>query len=171
MLEELSHSSGALVLRSPLLASAGIPHAFSTRIGGISSGPFASLNFGNPADCENRDPPENIRENFRRLLDAAGCPGREVVEVHQVHGCGVHSITPGSPAHPGPSSTKADAMVTADPARVLAVRTADCCPVLLASPDGGHVAAAHAGWRGVVSGIVPATVGAIRRAGASEVRR
>lgn len=168
MLELITHTNGAVVLRSPLLTSARIPHAFSTRIGGISRGPFASLNFGNPNPCDDRDPPENIRENYRRLLEAAGCPGRELVEVHQVHGCEVHTARRGQPAHDGPNSTKADAIVTSDPSRALAVRTADCVPVLLASADGQHVSAVHAGWRGVVSGVVPAAVDGLKHDGAEE---
>jgi polyphenol oxidase len=166
MLQQIQHPSGAVVLRSPLLAEAGIPHAFSTRVGGVSAGIFASLNFGNPSPCENRDRPQNIRENFRRLLEAAGSPGRELVEVHQVHGGEVHLVRRGEPAHPGPSSTKADAMVTADPNRVLAIRTADCAPVLIAGTEGRHVSVVHAGWRGVIAGVVPAAVRALRQEGA-----
>ena len=169
MLELSTHPNGAVVLRSLLLASAGIPHAFSTRIGGISRGPFASLNFGNPNPCDDRDPPENIRANYELLLEAAGCPGRELVEVHQVHGCDVHTARRGHPSHDGPNSTKADAIATSDPSRALAVRTADCVPVLLASSDGKHVAAVHAGWRGVVSGVVPAAVRELRRGGEDRI--
>lgn len=160
------------VLRSPLLSAIGVPHAFSTRIGGVSAGLFSSLNFGNPSDLarEERDPPEHIRENYARLLAAAGCPGRELVEVHQVHGSAVHVVRAGSPAHPPGGDTRADAIVTDDPARVLAVRIADCAPVLLASEDGRVVAAVHAGWRGVVTGVLVEAVRAMCELGASGVR-
>jgi polyphenol oxidase len=169
MLEQVQHSSGAVILRSPRLAAAGVPHAFATRVGGVSGGPFASLNFGNPNPCDARDPPENIRENYRRLLEATGAPGRELVEVHQVHGAAVHLVRRGEPAHHGPGSTKADAMITADPVRALAIRTADCVPVLLASDDGRCVGAVHAGWRGIVAGVVPAVIADFRAMGITRI--
>jgi polyphenol oxidase len=163
MVRLIQSPSGAVILRSSLLEACGIPHAFSTRIGGISEGPFATLNFGNPNPCDRRDPPENIRENFRRLLAAAGIePTREIVEVHQVHGADVHEVHPDAPAHPGPSSTRADSILTSDPARALAIRTADCAPVLFASHDGRWVAAVHAGWRGTIAGVVSAAVERLR---------
>jgi polyphenol oxidase len=158
MLQRVEHSSGAVFLRSPLLAAAGIPHAFSTRIGGISRGPFASLNFGNPNPCDDRDPIENIGEHWRRLLAAAGAEGRQLVEVHQVHGRDVHRVERDQPAHPGPKDTKADALITDDAARALAVRTADCLPILIATRDGSRVAAIHAGWRGIAANVIAATV-------------
>lgn len=132
---------------------------------------FDSLNLGNPSDLppESRDPAANIRENFARILAAAGCPGREIVEVHQVHGGEVHRCLRGHPAHAGPRDTRADALVSDDPGRALAIRVADCAPVLLASADGRVVGAAHAGWRGVIAGVVPRTVEAMRETGANEL--
>ena len=132
-----------------------VPHAFSTRPGGVSvatpAADFSSLNFGNPGELtEHRDPPGNIARNFELLAGAIGGRGREIVQVHQVHGAGVHVVRRGERAHPTAHDTKADAVVTDDPARLLAVRVADCCPILLASGDGSVVGAVHAGWRGVV---------------------
>lgn len=166
MIAPVITSSGAVLLRSSLLAEAGVPHGFSTRRGGVSSVPFDSLNLGNPSDldADRRDPPANIRENYRRILTGIGAADRELVEVHQVHGAGVHVIRRGGPSHPGlpeGTTTKADAIVTDDPGRALAVRVADCAPVLLASPDGRVVAAVHAGWRGVVAGVLPAAIAAM----------
>jgi YfiH family protein len=163
-------------LHSALLTSIGVPHAFSTRHGGVSAGMFASLNFGNPGELprEERDPPENIRQNWTRLTEAisAGVPGsapsgREIVEVHQVHGEAVCRVLAGgvTPRDEEGRDIKADAMVTDDPARLIAVRVADCAPVLLASGDGRVVAAVHAGWRGVVGGVVPAAVQEMRAIG------
>jgi YfiH family protein len=162
----------AQVLRSRVLAEIGVPHAFSTRVGGVSVGVFASLNLGNPSDlrAEDRDPPGNIRENYARVLEAAGCPGRALVEVHQVHGAAVHIVRRDGFAHAGPSDIRADAIVSDDPSRVLAIRVADCTPVLLASGDGRVVGAVHAGWRGVVAGVLPAAVRAMRSLGAAEIR-
>lgn len=158
----VSHGPDPQLLRSSRLSC--VPHAFTTRAGGVSAGVFASLNFGNPGDLppERRDPMANIRENWRRVLDAIGAGGRELVEVHQVHGAVVHVVRRGERAHAGDHDTKADAIVTDDPSRVLAIRVADCAPVLIASLDGRVVAAVHAGWRGVVAGILPAAVHAMR---------
>jgi polyphenol oxidase len=161
VLEPLTSASGARVLISPRLRALGIPHAFSTRIGGVSAGPYDSLNFGSPMEIEGRDPAENIRENYRRLLAAAGLSGRTLAEIHQVHGCAVFH---GAPA-PGPSP-KADAVVVDDPTLAAAIRTADCVPVLIASTDGRIATAVHAGWRGAVLGVVPEALAAMRQRGA-----
>ena len=148
-----------------LITASGARAAFSTRRGGVSGGIFDSLNFGNPSELTGpeRDPPENIRANFHILLESAGTPpGGELVQVFQVHGAAVLTVRPSRPAHAGPGDTKADAIVTDDPRRVLAVRVADCTPVLLSSADGRTVAAVHAGWRGVVSGVLPNTIRVMR---------
>lgn len=157
-----------VLLHSKLLS---VPHAFTTRQGGISTGIFNSLNFGNPSDLpkEDRDPPANIRKNFNRVLKAINATGRELVEVHQVHGPEVHIIRANHPAHATPNDTKADAIVTNDPRRILAIRVADCTPVLFASEDGTIVGIAHAGWRGVISGIIPSTIRAMQKLGATRI--
>lgn len=142
-------------LLCPNLCAARVPHGFSTRKGGVSvatpTADFESLNFGNPGDlAEGRDPPGNIARNFELMAEAVRASGREIVQVHQVHGPHVHVVRAGDPTHATQSDTKADAIVTDDPTRLLAVRVADCCPVLLCGGDGRVVAAVHAGWRGVV---------------------
>ena len=142
---------------SPLLERARVPHAFSTRVGGVSPPPFDSLNLGNPAGEAARDPEANVQANYRHLHDAAGCDGRRVW-THQVHGSAVARV---GAADTFACGQPADALVTSDPAAVLAIRVADCVPVLIATGDGRTVAAAHAGWRGVVGGIVPAAVAAL----------
>ena len=163
-------------LTSDLLKGVGIPHALSTRsIGrGYSVGPFSSLNFGNPGDLppDRRDPPSNIAANFSLLLSAIGALGREIVQVHQVHGGEVRVARRGGPTHEPQwhgNDTKADAIVTDDPGRFLAIRIADCAPVLFASSDGRIVGIAHAGWRGTVAGVVANTVDAMRSLGAKEI--
>jgi YfiH family protein len=132
---------------------------------------FTSLNFGNPSDLAqaDRDPPSNIRENFRRVLSSLHCEERELVEVHQVHGPEAHIVRRGHPAHPTPHDTKADALITDDPTRILAVRVADCAPVLLVSHDGRIVAVAHAGWRGAISPLIANTVEAMQSLGATQI--
>lgn len=151
MLERFTSDNGVVTYVSPLLRDLGVPHAFSTRIGGISPKPFDSLNLGNPSGCDVRDDSERIRRNYRLLLRAAGCEGRELLAVHQVHGGDIVHVRRGQ-SHD--NDTKADALVSDDPGRVLSVRVADCVPVLLSTEDGRAVAAVHAGWRGVVAGVV-----------------
>lgn len=149
MLERVTSADGVVTYVSPLLRGIGVPHAFSTRIGGVSPAPFDSLNLGNPSGCEVRDDSERIRRNYRLLLRAAGCEGRELLAVHQVHGGTVVHVQRGRPHD---NDTKADALVGDDPDRVLSVRVADCVPVLMSTGDGRAVAAVHTGWRGVVAG-------------------
>lgn len=169
---------GAVVLQSAVLARVGVPHGFTTRRGGVSGGVFESLNFGNPMELagDRRDPTSHISENFRRACGAIGASGREVVQVYQVHGGDVRVFRAGDAsrdlgAGPGGETIdyKADALVTDDFTRVLAVRVADCTPVLLASTDGRIVAAVHAGWRGVAAGVAGAAAAAMRRLGAGEI--
>lgn len=162
-----------LLLTSAAIACTGAPHAFSTRVGGVSAGVFDSLNFGNPGELPAgvaRDPRDAIEENFRRTLDAMGCAGRRIVQVHQVHGNVVH-VEPEAPRANAIvwGDVKADAIVTSDPGCVVAVRVADCCPVLLASHDGRVVGAVHAGWRGVVLGAVTRAIEAMRTLGAERI--
>lgn len=152
-------------ITSSLLAH--VPHAFSTREGGVSGrdpahAHFASLNFGNPGELKgaDRDPVPNIEANWSRLLVAIGAGERRVVEVHQVHGPSVVVVRRGDSPHTGPSP-KADALVTDDPSVMVAVRVADCAPILLASDDGAVVGAVHAGWRGVIAGVLPAAARAM----------
>ena len=147
--------NGVVFYDSPLLERVGVPHAFSTRLGGVSPAPFDSLNLGNPNGCDVQDDYERVWDNYRRLQAAAGCGGAELCHVHQVHGAGVVRARAGEPFD---TSAKADAIVGDDPARVLSVRVADCVPVLLAGDDGRTVSAVHAGWRGVVARVVAAAV-------------
>ena len=147
--------SGLVYYASPLLEAAGVPHAFSTRCGGVSTAPFASLNLGLAGAADVQDDVHNIRENYRRLRAAIGCEQRDRCWVHQVHGPEACAVRPGEIFENG---TKADALVTDDPRRVVSVKYADCVPILMATPDGRAVAAVHAGWRGVVAGVVAAAV-------------
>jgi YfiH family protein len=167
------------MLTSPLLTEIGVPHAFTTRVGGVSSVPFDSLNFGNPMDLPPsiaRDPVANIEANFGHVAKSLGAGDRRIVQVFQVHGADVHTFCEGSPLRekrgPRPGEApdteydfKADGLVTAQRDHLIAVRVADCTPVLVASPDGSVVAAVHAGWRGVVSGVLPNAVRAVHSHG------
>lgn len=159
MLQQIQHPSGPLALLSPLLQRADIPHIFSTRIGGVSTGPFASLNLGNPNGAPIQDTPANLDENYRRILHAGSLAGRKLCRVHQVHGNSIHHVSSDGIS---PSGIKADALFTDSPEFVLSIRTADCVPILLASSDGLLVAAVHAGWRGIVAGIIPNAIRVLR---------
>ena len=152
------------IIVSPLLARAGFAHAFSTRIGGVSRAPFDSLNLQSVqanariANGEPRDDEHAIRENHARFSDAAGI-GRDAVvaDVSQVHGCTVVRAEQALA-----SRTAADAVTSGRGGHAVLVRVADCVPVLIADPSTGAVAAVHAGWRGVVAGVVPAAIAALR---------
>jgi YfiH family protein len=156
-----------LLLTSPRLVAIGVPHAFTTRQGGVSKGMFDSLNFGNPGDLlpHERDTPETIARNIAAVLDSIHAPSREVVQVYQVHAADVHVVLRGQPTHRG-ETTRADALVTDDATRIAAVRVADCTPVLIASGDGRIVAAVHAGWRGVIADVVTQALLEMERLGA-----
>ena len=160
MLQRETAPSGVVYYVSPVLQAVGVPHAFSTRLGGVSPRPFDSLNLGNPDVSQPQDDRVRIFENYGRLEGAAGLTGRERCWVHQAHGARVVLVERGR-AHDG--SAKADALVTDDATRILSVRTADCVPILLATDDGRRVAAVHAGWRGVLAGVVVEAVKQTRR--------
>ena len=134
-------------LRDGALAA---PHGFFTRQGGVSIGPFASLN----CSVSSADDPANVAENRRRALAVTGAAA--MVGVTQVHGADVAVVD--EPWLPG-AGPRADAMVTRRSGVALGIITADCAPVLFAAP--GVVAAAHAGWRGAVAGVLEAVIAAM----------
>lgn len=156
MLQRIDHDNGLATLQSPLLRKAGVIHAFSTRLGGASKEPYDSLNLGPLAKDDATDFNMAVAENFRRLRHAIGCERVMRVEVKQVHGAEVW-VPPAKPVRPQ-DAPEADAMVTDRRGRMLTVRVADCVPVLLADRQGKVAAALHAGWRGIVAGVVPATL-------------
>jgi YfiH family protein len=130
-------------------APAGVRAWVTERGGGVSIGPYASLNLaGHVGD----DPPA-VAENRRRLRVLAALPS-EPVWLEQVHGVRVLNLDSDALA-------PADGAVTTRPGVVCAVMTADCLPVLLADRAGGRVGAAHAGWRGLLNGVLPAAVQAL----------
>lgn len=128
-------------------APARVRSFMSTRAGGVSPAPYASLN---PASHVGDDPAA-VAAN-RRIL-AAALPA-EPQWLNQVHGCGVAVC-------PADGVSDADAAVARTPGQVCAVLTADCLPVLFCDRDGTVVAAAHAGWRGLAAGVLERTVEAM----------
>ena len=143
----------SLYLRSELLGRAGFAHAFFTRRGGVSSGPFSFLNLSLVVG----DDAEDVAENRRRAASVLGVASEAILVPRQVHDRGVVVVSGATPA-PEVEATAADAIVSDGPGVACAVRTADCVPLLLADPETRRVAAVHAGWRGVVKGVVAATL-------------
>ncbi len=158
------------VISAESLQRSGAVHAvFTTRGGGVSRGPFASLNLGHAVG----DEPDAVSENRRRLHDRLGIVPGGLAEAQQVHGTGVAVLAagssrahlPGPPAGPAPG---ADALLTDRPGLWLVIYAADCVPVLIADPTIPAVAAVHAGWRGTAGGIAPAAIARMRAAFGTE---
>lgn len=138
----------------------GTIHGFTGRQGGVSPAPRESLHLAR----RDGDADADIVTNWSRVAAAAGFAIEELVLLDQVHGDRV--VVADRATGPLATLAAADGVVSTVPGRVVAVRTADCVPVLLAAPGG--VAAAHAGWRGIVAGVVPGTVHAlVQQTGAS----
>jgi YfiH family protein len=132
-------------------APAGVEGWQTVRSGGVSTGAYSSLNLA----LHVGDRAEAVARNRERLRSRLGLPA-DPVWLDQVHGNRVLRIDRGE-------SGPADAAITSMAGTVLAVMTADCLPVLLASRDGSVVGVAHAGWRGLASGVIGATVAAFER--------
>nr|WP_294528405.1 peptidoglycan editing factor PgeF [uncultured Rhodopila sp.] len=139
------------------------PHGFFTRRGGVSAGPFASLN----CSLSSADDPAAVLENRARAARSLGADPARLLGLTQVHGDRVVTVTQPWAAGQG---ARADAMVADRPGIALGIVTADCAPVLFADTGGGIVGAAHAGWRGAVLGVLEATVAAMADLGASPGR-
>ena len=152
-----------------MLEGTGLARAgFTTRRGGVSTGPYRSLNLS-PAVG---DEAEVVRANRLRLAAWLGMDPARLVEAEQVHGKAVAVVgRPGSgPRRAGPIRG-VDGLATAERGLWLAVYAADCVPVLVLDPDAAAAAAVHAGWRGTATGIVPAALRAMRRAFGTDPRR
>lgn len=143
MLQRCEDSDGLTYYRSPLLARARIPHLFTTRLGAERR----------ELDLASLD--ERTRE---RLSAAAGTSASRFVRVHQVHGADVLVVGTGELPD---ERQHADALVTERAGVLVGVHVADCVPVLLARRDGRRVAALHAGWRGLVAGVIPRIMDAL----------
>lgn len=125
-------------------------HAVFTRLGGVSEGPFASLN----QSLLVGDDPKRVLANQRRAQAVLHCSPEQVVNGQQVHGCHVAVVTA---ADGGTTVAATDGLVTADRSVVLTMRYADCVPVLLYSAARRVIGLAHAGWRGTVQGVAAET--------------
>lgn len=135
-----------------------LSHGFFGRDGGASSGVFRGLNCG----FGSSDQHEVVRINRARVAGALGVPAEALVGVHQIHSARVVTVTGAETPR-----EEADALVTATPGLALSVLTADCGPVLFADAQAGVIGAAHAGWRGALSGVLEATIDAMQALGAA----
>ncbi|GAB3567469.1 peptidoglycan editing factor PgeF [Spelaeicoccus albus] len=134
--------------------------AFTDRLGGFSAGRYDSFNLGSHVD----DTPSAVSTNRAELSHALGLPASGLVFMDQVHGADVAVVT-----EPGGESPSVDAIVTTRRGIGLVVLVADCTPVLLADAAAGVIAAAHAGRPGMLAGVIPNVLGAMRAAGARSI--
>ncbi|MEM7179055.1 MAG: peptidoglycan editing factor PgeF [Pseudomonadota bacterium] len=145
---------------NPILADPlrGIRHGFFTREGGVSEGIYAGLNGGQGS----HDTARAVAENRRRI--ATYLDVDDLVSLHQIHSPEVVTVS-----GPMAERPKADAMVTTTSGVALGTLSADCGPVLFADLEAGVIGAAHAGWKGALTGVLEATVGAMEALGARRI--
>jgi len=136
------------------LRALGVNHGIFTRLGGVSQGPWASLNMS----CTTGDAAEPVRENRRRALQALGLRPEQSCTAWMVHGRQVRVVQREDLNAPGADDARADALVTQARGVALTLRFADCLPVMFYDPRQGAAGLAHAGWRGVVAGVLAETV-------------
>ncbi|MEP2987791.1 MAG: peptidoglycan editing factor PgeF [Parasphingorhabdus sp.] len=137
---------------------AGTRHGFLGRAGGVSKGIYAGLNVGRGSD----DDQDVILENRRRAKEGL-LSGSELITVHQVHSPDVMTVSKAVPLNERPH---VDAMVTDRPGLLLGILTADCVPVLFFDRKANVIGAAHAGWKGAISGVTDSTIAAMEKLGA-----
>ena len=151
------------MIQSSSLSAPNIRHAFFTREGGVSEGLYASLNGG----IGSRDAPEKVRENRARMAASLGVTPTHLVSCYQIHSPDVIVATQPWTRENAP---RADAIVTTTPGLAIGVSTADCGPILFADAEAGVIGAAHAGWKGALTGVLEATVAALEKLGATRAR-
>jgi len=150
-----------MTFTSPLLtALPGLRHAFFTREGGVSEGIYAGLNGG----LGSEDDPARVAENRRRMAATMGVDAGHLLTAYQIHSADVAVATE---AWDADSRPRVDAMVTQVEGLALGVTTADCGPVLFADPRARVIGAAHAGWKGALTGVLESTIGAMEKLGAA----
>jgi YfiH family protein len=145
---------------SPLLSAIpGLRHVFFTRDGGVSDGIYAGLNAG----IGSQDDPAHVAENRRRMAEQMGVAPSHFLTLFQVHSPdAVVATAPWDSA----SRPRADAIVTRTEGLAIGVTAADCGPILFVDPNARVIGAAHAGWKGALSGVLESTVEAMEKLGA-----
>jgi YfiH family protein len=148
------------VIFSPLLAAIpGLRHAFFTRDGGVSGGIYGGLNGG----LGSNDDPKHVTENRRRMAEQMGVAPDCFLSVHQVHS--PDAVVANGPWD-GRARPRADAIVTRTEGIAIGITAADCGPILLVDPNARVIGAAHAGWKGALTGILESTIETMEKLGA-----
>jgi YfiH family protein len=147
-------------LQSSLLSAVpGLHHVFFSRQGGISEGIYAGLNGGTGS----HDNPAHVAENRRRMAAALHVPSERFLTVFQIHS---PDVVVASRPWDTANRPKADAIITSTEGLAIGVTAADCGPILLADANARVIGAAHAGWKGALTGIVESTVAGMEKLGA-----
>ena len=147
-------------LDSPLLSAVPrLRHAFFSRDGGVSEGIYAGLNGG----IGSNDDPARVAENRRRMAQYLGVPREHLLTAFQIHS---PDVAVASAPWDAASRPRADAIVTRTEGLAIGITAADCGPILLVDPNARVIGAAHAGWKGALTGIVESTVEAMEKLGA-----
>ncbi|MCS6858390.1 MAG: polyphenol oxidase family protein [Sandaracinaceae bacterium] len=136
-----------LFLRSKLLTRHGFPHGFSTRLGGLAPGAF--------------DRDEDRSKEIEKLAARIGISTKRIWTAKQVHGNAFRWMHPSTECPEQLWSIEADALIVKEAGHAVALRTADCVPILLADHKSGTVAAVHVGWRGLLLGVLTRTIAAL----------
>lgn len=162
----LVERGGADVATWGIFEGRGLEAVVTTRDGGVSEGPFASLNLA----LHVGDEPDRVLENRRRALSLLGAGLEELIVAEQVHGAHVSVVGAAERSRGARSTADAigatDALVTSEGGVVVSILVADCAPVALFDPASRVLGCAHAGWRGATGGVIEATIGAMAALGA-----
>jgi YfiH family protein len=149
-----------MLASSLLSAIPGLRHAFFTREGGVSGGVYAALNGG----LGSNDDPALVAENRRRMAEQLGVAPTHFLNLYQIHS--PDAVIATGPWKPGAERPKADALVTRAEGLAIGITAADCGPILFVDPKARVIAAAHAGWKGALTGILESTIDAMEKLGA-----
>lgn len=150
-------------IAAPQLTLPGIRHAFFSRRGGVSQGIYASLNIG----IGSADDRAAVLENRARAAAHLGLGPERLATPYQIHSAEAAIVSEPWPTGRGP---RLDALATDKPGLAIGVGTADCGPVLFADAQARVVGAAHAGWKGALTGVLEAAIEAMERLGARRER-
>ena len=153
-----------MMLTSPLLAAVpGLRHAFFSREGGVSTGIYQGLNAG----IGSHDDPAHVAENRRRMAEQMGVAPTHFLTAHQIHSPDVVVATTPWETDARP---RADAIVTQIEGLSIGATAADCGPILFVDPNARVIGAAHAGWKGALTGVLESTIAAMEKLGAERGR-
>jgi len=152
------------MLQAQLLSKLpGVRHGFFTRAGGVSDGVYESLNGG----VGSEDSPAKVAENRARMAKHLGVAPDRFLTCYQIHS---PEVVVAETPWPSSERPRADAIVTRTPHLAIGISTADCGPVLLADPEARVIGAAHAGWRGALTGVIEQAVATMEKLGARRGR-